>query len=134
MARNQHRDSAGRILIGFSFLILIVVIVSLQDWWDRTYLEGIELPTAVEDEDYYTGLGEDDFGTPNLRFAGAPGEGLYRLSPAPLTLRDFRMRKLFNPDDQLFLRDDSRSLYVYRYDKDPVDEETGAPQRYFVKG
>ncbi len=135
MARNEHRDSAGRTLMGFAVVVLLVTVATGQDWWDKEKtLEWIALPTAVEDQDLYAGIGDSDFEQPNLVYWGAP-EGVVRLSPTPLMLRDFRMRKLVDPraSSFRFTRDASDSVFIYRYDKDPFDPEVGIPSRIFVK-
>ncbi|CAN5345115.1 hypothetical protein BH23VER1_BH23VER1_15950 [soil metagenome] len=132
MARNEHRDTAGRTLVGFAVVVALVAVATGQDWWEKMDLELILLPTAVEDQDYYAGLGENDFEAPNLVFWGAP-DGALRLSPTPLMLRDFRMRKLVDRRTGVFTRDADDKVFVYRYEKDDFDAGSGIPARYFLK-
>lgn len=122
MPKNRFKDSPGRTLVGFAVLVFLVLAASVQDWWLEG-LEWTELPTGVEDQEFYVPIGADDFREPNLRVPGLL-DGLYRWSEKPLVLRDFRMRKVG--------RDESGRFFLYRI-AEPDPDEPGEGDRIFVK-
>jgi hypothetical protein len=137
MPANVFKDTAGRTLVGFAILVSGVTIATVHDWWTRTDLEWPELPTAVEDTAFFRPPEPAPGGEPPSRlvFWGAP-EGIPRSGSQPLTLRDFRMRKLVDPrfaEGRQFTRDGTGEHFVYRYDKDEVSTESGLPGRLFLK-
>ncbi len=119
-------------MMGFAVVILLVVGTRLHDWFDRPNIEGIKYPTGIEDNDYYTGLGDDDFSQPNLKFWGAP-DGWVRESISPSPKKDEYMQKIPDPRTGRFTQDLSRRYFLYHYEKEEIDDRTGLPGQVYVK-
>lgn len=139
MSQNLPKDTAGRTLIGFAVMVLAVAVFAIQGWWKRTDLEWARLPTGIEDLDYYSGLGVDDKRDPNLKFWAAP-DGLVRSSDKIDKRQDSRMWKLPSPVDSgypmsvaEYARDATNQFFIYRYEKDELNERTGLPERLYLK-
>lgn len=131
MTRNVIKDSAARTLAGFAVLMAMVGASVLAAWWERTDLEWPEYPTAVEDTAFFE-PGAPDAATP-IVFWDAPGGVEPALTAEPLSLRDFRMRKVVDPSTGRFTRVLENRFFVYRYDKEAFDPATGRAERYFLK-
>ncbi len=138
---NVYRESAGRTLIGFAFLMLLAPVATLQDWWERTELEWVEFPTAVEDRDYFQRVEEEPAGARGIVGEGggdrvvfwAAPEGLVPSGGKAAVVRDERMRKLVNPGTGLFTRDVDDRVFVYFDEKRGTDAAGGSAEGLFVK-
>lgn len=139
MSQNLPKDTAGRTLIGFAVMVLVVTVFAIQGWWKRTDLEWARLPTGIEDQEYYQAIGENDLAEPNLKFWAAP-QGLLRAREKAYKRSDNRMWKLPSPVDSGFpmgvagfARDATNRHFIYRYEKDELQEETGLPEHFYLK-
>lgn len=93
MSTNQYRDTPGRLLLGWAFLLTTLLILSWRIHLRPDAYDWIEYPTALGDTRYYTTLGKDDRYEPNLLFSELK-KGLYRRSTEAAAFDDASMLKL----------------------------------------
>jgi hypothetical protein len=125
---NVPKGTPGKLLLGFSILLLFAAAAAIADWGNRGELEEYEFPTGLQDDEVFpitdAGLELDQV---IVKVEGTP---YYSTRRQPVT----------RSDDIMIRRalDDSETWYIYRLGKDMLrgrhnDAESHENQSLFLK-